>query len=150
MIYTLAGCVTGERCVIERTEDSFLTRTEDTSAANDWLVPRPLWEARVGGQQLFTALTTDVGGNSKIRRAALAAWAAPFGNGFDWVVPPVLNPFTRVATEMCPARGILRVVGYESVAGFEWPQAVTLPCEISDGGAGQHRDASLQHDIAHP
>jgi hypothetical protein len=135
--------------VIERTEDGFLTRTEETSAANDWLVPRPSWEARVGGDQLFTALSTDVGGNSKIRRAALAAWNVPFAGEFDWVVPPVLNPFTRIATEMCPARGILRVVGYETVPGFDLPQAVTLARTISDG-PGQHRDAALQHDIAHP
>jgi hypothetical protein len=149
VIYTLAGCAAGERCVIERTEDGFLTRTDETSAANDWLVPRPSWEARVGGNQLLTALATDVGGNSKIRRAALAAWTVPFVGKFDWVVPPVLNPFTRIATEMCAARGILRVVGYESVPGFDLPRAVTLPCAISDGPR-QHRDAALQHDVAHP
>jgi hypothetical protein len=130
VIFTLAGCAQGERCVIERTEDDYLTRTDETCAANDWLVPRPSWEARVGGEQLFTALAAEVGGNSKIRREALGAWTAPFGNGFDWVVPPVLNPFTRIATETCPARGILRVVGYEKIPGFELPQPVTLPCEV--------------------
>src|SRR5436305_877039 len=123
VIYTLAGRVAGERCVIERTEDTYLTRTEDTSAANDWLVARPSWEARVGGNQLFTA--TPVAGNSVLRRAALAGWTAPFGNGFDWVMPPVLNAFTRLAVEMCAAQGILRVVGYETVGGAELPQAVT-------------------------
>jgi hypothetical protein len=65
-----------------------------------------------------------------VRRAALAGWTAPFGNGFDWVTPPVLNPFTRLAVEMCAAQGILRVVGYETVAGAELPQAVTSARDV--------------------
>ena len=150
VIYTLAGCVAGERCVIERTENDHLTRAEDTSAANDWLVPRPSWEARVGGDQLFSASRAEVGGNSKLRREALAAWSVPFGNGFDWVTAPVLNPFTRIAVEICPAQGILRVLGYEKLSVDALPEPATLPCEILHGRAGQHRDAALQHHVAHP
>jgi hypothetical protein len=146
-IYTLAGCEAGERCVIERTEDDHLTRMEETSAANDWLVPRPSWEARVGGDQLFTAAPKEVGGNSRVRRAALAAWEAPFGpEGFAWVVPPVLNPFTRIAVEMCPAEGFLRVVGYEKLDGYELPQPVTLACEVRHQPAApavERADAAL-------
>src|SRR6185369_12023543 len=134
--------------VIERTEDTHLTRSEDTSAANDWLVARPAWEARVGGNQLFTA--APVAGNSVVRRAALAGWTAPFGNGFDWVTPPVLNQFTRLAVEMCAAQGILRVVGYEKLSADALPEPVTLPCEILHGRSGQHRNAALEHDVAHP
>ena len=37
VIYSLVGCERGERCVIERTEEGFSTRTDNTSAANDWL-----------------------------------------------------------------------------------------------------------------
>jgi hypothetical protein len=133
VIYTLAGCAPGERCVIERTEEGFSTRTENTGAANDWLVAVQPWEARVGGDLLFNCDYDEAGANSRVRREALAAWSAPFGNGFDWVVPPVLNPFTRIAAEMCPARGVLRVVGYEMIPGFTEPQAVTLPCEIAAG-----------------
>ena len=115
VIYTLAGCAAGERCVIERTEENFATRTANTGAANDWLVPAQPWEARVGGDLLFSCDYEQAGANSRVRREALAAWTAPFANGFDWVVPPVLNPFTRIAVEMCPAQGILRVIGYEVV-----------------------------------
>jgi hypothetical protein len=130
-IYTLAGCKRGERCVIERTEDDHLTRIEETSAANDWLEPRASWEARVGGDQLFAAATADAGGKSKERRSALAAWDAPFGGGeFTWVTPPVLNPFTRIAVEMCPADGYLRVVGYEKLDGFDLPRQINRPREI--------------------
>ena len=130
VIYTLAGCARGERCVIERTETAHLTRTDETSAANDWLVRRASWEARVGGDQLFSASPTEVGGNSKLRREALAAWTAQFGNGFDWVSPPVLNPFTRIAVEMCPAAGVLRVAGYEKLPEYEMPVRVTHTREI--------------------
>jgi len=131
VIYTLAGCRPGERCVIERTEDSFATRYEDTSAANDWLAPRPRWEARVGGSQLFKAATSDVRGNSRIRRAALAAWDAPVASQrFTWVLPPVLNPFTRLAVEMCAVQGVLRVVGYEKSPADELPQPVTRTREV--------------------
>ena len=42
----------------------------------------------------------------------------------------MLNLYTRIATEMCAAQGILRVTGYESVPGFELPQMVTQPREI--------------------
>jgi hypothetical protein len=39
-------------------------------------------------------------------------------------VPPVLNPYTRLAVEMCPAKGILHAVGFEPVAESELPQPV--------------------------
>ncbi len=40
VIYTLVGCAAHERCVIERTEDAFVTREDDTCAANDWVPNR--------------------------------------------------------------------------------------------------------------
>ena len=40
VIYTLAGYAADERCVIEPTETDFVTRDDETSAANDW-VPMP-------------------------------------------------------------------------------------------------------------
>lgn len=143
VIYTLAGCQRGERCVIERTETGHLTRTEDTSAANDWLVHRQSWEARVGGDQLFSASPTEVGGNSTLRREALAAWTAPFGNGFDWVSAPVLNQFTRIAVEMCPAAGVLRVAGYEKLPEYELPVRVTRTREIAPASTAREPAAAL-------
>ena len=150
VIYTLAGCEAGERCVIERTVDGFTTRFEDTGAANDWLVTTEPWEARIGGDMWFTCNYREAGDNSRVRREALTAWNEPFGGEFAWVVPPVLNRYTRIAAEMSPAQGILRVAGYELMPGCTEPQPVTLPCEILHGGAGQHRDAALEHDVAHP
>jgi hypothetical protein len=131
VIYTLAGSETGQRCVIERTVDGFTTRIDDTGAANDWLVRRRGWEGRIGADVIFTCSHDEAGANSQGRRAALTSWQQPFVGAFDWVVAPVLNRYTRMAVEACPARGILRVVGYESVAGSELPQRATLPREVA-------------------
>lgn len=130
VIYTLAGCAAGERCVIERTEEGCTTRFTDTSAANDWLDSMEPWEARVGGDLLFSCSYGEAGGNSRTRREALAAWDKGFTPSFAWVTPPVLNKFTRIAAEMCPAQGLLRVIGYEMAAGFDEPQPATLVREI--------------------
>jgi hypothetical protein len=131
VIYTLAGCAPGERCVIERTEEGSSTRTEHTGAANDWLEPVEPWEARVGGDLLFNCDYLGARANSCNRREALAAWNGQAGQGnFAWVVPPVLNPFTRIAAEMCAAQGIMRLVGYEQVAGVAEPQAATQSCAV--------------------
>lgn len=130
-IYTLVGCAAGERCVIERTQEGCVSRDHDTGAANDWLESRPPWEARVGAEVLFTRSFEEAAANSRQRRQQLAAWPGSFARGrFEWVVPPVLNPQTRLAVELCPALGVLRAVGYEQVEGRELPEPVTLPCEL--------------------
>jgi hypothetical protein len=130
VIYTLAGCKPGECCVIERTIEGFNTRLDDTSAANDWLERREGWEGRIGADVMLTCTHDEAGMNSRDRHRALTSWEAPFAGSFDWVVTPVLNRYTRLAVEACPARGLLRVVGYESVAGSELPQPVTQMCEV--------------------
>jgi hypothetical protein len=132
VIYTLVGCEPGERCVIERTEDSFVTHLDETVAANDWLHGAPPWEARVGAGQAFTCSFEQAADNSRLRREALSGWAGCFTrNSFAWVSPPVLNRYTRVAVEMCPANGTLRAIGFERPLGFDLPQPVTLPCEVT-------------------
>jgi hypothetical protein len=132
VIYTLAGCRAGERCVIERTEQGFETRAEDTCAANDWLASRPGFEARVSSNAMFTRSTEEAAARNLARKQQLAAWSGQLARGtFDWVTPPVLNPFTRIAVEMCPGQGVLRAVGYESSPGCEFPQPATQMCELS-------------------
>ena len=127
VILTLIGCGSGERCVIERTEQGFGSRGDDTSAANDWLHGGKPWEARIAAKLLFTASYEEAAANSRARREALGSWPQPFARAdLAWVVPPVLNPFTRCAIEMCPARGILRVAGYELEPGSE------LPCRVTE------------------
>jgi hypothetical protein len=116
--------------VIERTETGFVTREEETSAANDWLPSRSGWEGRIGTRRFLVNTFAEAAGFSRARREALAGWNGSLPtDGFDWVCPPVLNPYTRLAVAMSPARGILRAVGYD-LAGGELPEPVTQPCEV--------------------
>jgi hypothetical protein len=132
VIYTLAGCARGERCVIERTEEGFKTREEDTASANDWRQSDPAWEARVSSRYMLTRSYEEAAARNRNRKQYLATWDGEFARGsFDWVVAPVLNPFTRIAVEMCPAKGVLRAVGYETPPGVELAQPVTQVCEVS-------------------
>jgi hypothetical protein len=131
VIFTLVGCGANERCVIERTETGFVTREDDTCTANDWVPPRPGWEGRIGTRRFLISSFDDARGYSRARRDALANWDGSFTNGrFDWVREPVLNPYTRLAVAMCPASGILRVVGYD-VAGAALPEPVTQVCDVA-------------------
>ena len=130
-IYSLVGCESGERCVIERTEEGFSTRFDNTCAANDWLKGAPSWEARTRADLMLTRTYEETAANSRTRREHFENWTGQFSNGcFEWVVPPILNPYTRLAVEMCPAKGVLRAVGYEAIPGAELPQAVTLTCDL--------------------
>jgi hypothetical protein len=124
-IYSLVGCERGERCVIERTEEGFSTRTDDTAIANDWLESRPHWEARTRADLMLTRTYEETAASSRARREQLAHWGEPFTGRFDWVVPPILNPYTRLAVELCPTTGVLHAVGYESNRGTELPSVVT-------------------------
>jgi hypothetical protein len=131
-IYVLVGCGKNERCVIERTEEGYSSRDHETSAANDWLPSHEPWEARVGGDLAMTCSYEEAADRSRARREAIGAWNGSFaGESFAWVTPPILNPYTRIAAEMCPARATLRVVGYECLDGAERAQPVTLTREIS-------------------
>ena len=131
-IFALVGCVPGERCVVERTEQSFISRSGDTSAANDWLHGGKPWEARTAPKFLLTSSYEEAAADSRTRREALSAWQQSFARArLAWVVPPVLNSFTRCAMEMCPARGILRVAGYELEAGSDLPRRVTNIRELA-------------------
>jgi hypothetical protein len=132
VIYTLVGCKGGERCVIERTADSFRARDTETGASNDWLRRLPGWEARMRPDKMFTRTYDEAAANSRDRRLALAAWSGQLAGGsFGWVAPPVLNPYTRIAVEICPAMGVLRVLGYERPEGAELAEPVTLTCDVA-------------------
>jgi hypothetical protein len=132
VIYVLVGCAPNERCVIERTENGFKTREDETSATNDWTPSRPKWEARIAPGLFLTCSTVEAAARCRTRRDALIAWQGHLSQrGFDWVKPPILNPYTRLAVTMSPAQSILRVVGYEMIGGG-LPNQVTQICEIKD------------------
>ena len=81
---------------------------------------------------MLTSTFEEAAENSRARRDALAHWRGSFARDrFAWVAPPVLNAYTRVAVEMCPASGILHAVGYELTVGQEVAEPATLPCDVS-------------------
>jgi hypothetical protein len=130
VVYTLVGCAAHERCVIERTETGFLTREEETTAANDWLPRRKGWEGRIGTRRFLTASFDEAAGFSCARREGLANWRGSLAQThFDWLQVPVLNPYTRLAVAMSPALGILRAAGYD-MNGGDLPEPVTQICEF--------------------
>ena len=87
---------------------------------------REWWEARMRTDVLLTRSAEEAADNSRQRREQLASWAGAIAlGGFEWVVPPVLNPMTRLAVEMCPAAATLRVRGYELPEGAELPEPVS-------------------------
>jgi hypothetical protein len=129
VIYMLIGCAAGERCVIERTEEDFTTREDDTNAANDWTPGRPKWEARVSASHFLTRPADEAVARCRARRDSLAGWRGLLSKrGFDWVTEPVLNPYSRLAVTMRPARAVLRVAAYEMTDG-ELPEQVARFCE---------------------
>jgi hypothetical protein len=130
VIYVLTGCAAGQRCVIERTETGFTTREHETSAANDWVPRQPGWEGRIGTRRFLVSTFREAGDYSQARRESLDGLNSCATSNFDWVCEPVLNPYTRLAVAMCPARGILRVTGYEVTQGL-LPEAVTGICEVA-------------------
>jgi hypothetical protein len=135
VIYVLVGASAHERCVIERTETGFVTREQDTCAANDWLPSRPGWEGRIGTRRFLVSSFDDATSYSRARREALAQWEGSLTTDrFEWVREPVLNPYTRLAVAMSPVAGILRVTGYDLTDGV-LPEPVTQMCEIEAAAA---------------
>jgi hypothetical protein len=126
VIFTLVGCAPDERCVIERTEETYRTRGDDTVAANDWSERQSGWEARIAARHMFNLSSDQAAENSRSRRDALGRWSgALVAEGFEWVAPPVLNPYTRVALSMCPERGTLSLCGYEASPDRDLAEPVT-------------------------
>ena len=153
VIFMLIGCAPGERCVIERTEREFETSEDETSAANDWSPSRPMWEARMPAADFLKRSTEEAASKSRARQDSLASWRGALSeDGFDWVAPPVLNPYTRLAVTMCPVRSILRVVGYDNVEA-DLPEPVTqiceAPVEVHARGFGNATSARLSSNNQH-
>ena len=132
VIYSLAGTRPGDRCVIERTEQDFETRSTATVAANDWHTCRAPWEARVGGDLVLTCRYEEAGENSRCRRETMQGFSGSLmREPFGWLAAPVNNRFTRLAVEMCPARGVLRVMGLERVSDELTATPVTAIREVA-------------------
>jgi hypothetical protein len=138
VIYSLVGCKANERCIVERTETDFVTREDESSAANDWVPRRAGWEGRIGMRRFLRSSFAEATDYNSLRRETLKAWdgslSAP---SFDWVQEPVLNPYTRLAVVMCPSTGVLRVIGYDKAEAALPAVQVTRMREIAPQTAPQ-------------
>jgi hypothetical protein len=138
VIYSLVGCAANEHCIIERTEIGFVTREEEASAANDWVPCRAGWEGRIGMRRFLTNSMQEATDYNRARRETLSTWDGPISApNFDWVREPVLNPYTRLAVAMCPASGILRVVGYDKTEPPLPAERVTRVREVGPRAGAQ-------------
>jgi len=100
---TLAGLEDGEGCVIERLETSAHVHDAPAAIANHWLAVEARSKAR--GRDSTGRLNAMTGHCGMASDGAAA---------MDWLVPPVLNPDTRLAVMANPAQGRLAVQGLEA------------------------------------
>lgn len=124
-IFTLVGVMPGQSCVIERTVDQAFVKSGVATAANDWRYGSfpGLWQGHGGG-------SGDPRGDSTERNALIETFSAKAVPAFEWVRKPILNSFTRLAVEMIPATGELRVRGFEKDDQQESAIPVTATHEL--------------------
>lgn len=120
VIFVLTGCQPGERVVIERDGRAVRSFSTDTAVANAWRESLAGWRPRVCGVGAPVE-------NNRRRVAALCQWRDRDGDG--WIAPPVVNDYTRLVVEMCPAAGTLKVQGWES-DGRGGAEPATIPCDV--------------------
>ncbi len=101
-IFVLCGREAGEGCVIERLPEQAFTREAPTVATNHWQSAPGAGFARGSGSEQRAALMAE-------RRQDTA-------EGFGWLLPPILNPTTRLAMVAEPATGRLSALGIEEEA----------------------------------
>jgi hypothetical protein len=102
VLFILSGARPEDGCVIERTETDAVIHDGAQACANEWR-----------SQHLSGRLR---GRDNPERRLLMEASHGRPTAGFDWVRPPILNRFTRLAVEANAAQGTLRVIGYEREA----------------------------------
>jgi hypothetical protein len=119
VLFTLVGCAADEIAVIERRERGATVHLGEGSVANDWRTADESWEPR-------PCSLADRRLDSAARRAAIEQAAALSDEPFGWVVPPVRNWNTRLATEMNPRAGLIRVLGFEPCNDADASPATSL------------------------
>ncbi len=98
--FVLSGAKPGEGAVIERTEDEAFARDGgDVTISNHWMAAP--FEGRLRGL------------DSPGRFNLMEQVKSRSEDGFDWVIPPILNKTTRLAVVANSGAGVLRVRGYE-------------------------------------
>lgn len=98
--FSLSGDHGQVGCVIERTEHDATIHETPASIANHWI------KFDLGGRMR--------GAESVGRRQLMETLRPTAPNDFSWVIPPILNPTTRLAVVANAARGLLLAQGWES------------------------------------
>lgn len=119
-IFILTGINFGEGCIIERTENDAAVREiaggQQVAASNQFHTileqgtkPRPFFNSEGRWQQACSLQGHEI-----------------MSSGFSWLVPPILNPYTRLCMVADAASGKLMVQGFEGVTAtteiFNLPQ----------------------------
>jgi hypothetical protein len=100
-IFSLAGIRPSETVVIERTETDARVHVGPNVAANHWEAPG--WRGRSRGQR-------------SAERASMMHRVIPeIVPDFSWLIPPILNPTTRVVMVSDAAEGRLVAQGFEDM-----------------------------------
>lgn len=99
VFFTLCGPGEGEACVIERAPGHSVVHGAPAAVANHWLAV-PLKGHPRG---------PDSVGRLRSMQAVIARPQADL----DWLTPPILNRYTRMAAVLCPATGHLVAQGWE-------------------------------------
>jgi hypothetical protein len=102
VLFTLSGMRAEEGCIIERTETEAIVHDGPCAVANAWRSSH--LSGRVRGH------------DNPERRALMERIQRQKLSGFGWMVPPILNRFTRLAVQANAAQGTLSAVGYEQQA----------------------------------
>jgi len=119
VLFTLVGCRADEIAVVERRERDATVYLGPSSVANDWREPRSDWEPR-------PCALPDRRLDSVARCAAIEQAVTTSSEPFGWVIPPVRNWNTRVAVEMSPGEGWIRVLGFEPCNDVDAAPATAL------------------------
>jgi hypothetical protein len=119
VLFTLVGCAPNEIAVIERRERDATVHLGPGSVANDWREPRSGWEPRPCA---LPDRRLDSVARCEVIEQAVAGTPEPF----SWVIPPVRNWNTRLAVEINPGEGWIRVLGFEPCSALDTAPA-TLP-----------------------
>jgi hypothetical protein len=98
-IFVLSGVGPGEAAVIERLESHGVTHDGAAAAANHWLTKSFGYGSR--------------GIDSEGRQHLMSTYLAEPPDGLSWLVPPIINRYTRLAMVANAATGELVVQGWE-------------------------------------
>jgi hypothetical protein len=102
VLFTLSGVRPEEGCVIERTETAAIVHDGACAIANEWRSAHLSGRVRGRDNAQRRSLMEDIHGRTL--------------SAFEWMAPPILNRFTRLAVKANAAQGLLRVLGYEREA----------------------------------